>query len=331
MTCAGISSIVISGCQLPGTEVLEDNVIRGCGNGAIDLRLESGIDWLASHFQLGQNFGAGKQWRFYYLYGLERAARLAGIRFFGDHDWYRAGAEALVREQSIPGGYWQGELVEANRVLATSFALLFLAKGRAPVLINKLRYGPGEDWNNDPDDIRNLVDGVSADWKHRLTWQVVNTKKATVPDLLRAPILFINGHNAPEFTASERKNLREYVERGGSLFAEACCGSADFDRGFKKLMEELFPDKQDELRPLPDEHPIWRSRYLLSPRSHPLWSMDRGNRTVVVYSPKDLSCYWNQAQRSVTNPTVISAIKIGLNVVDALTGRKLPADKLSDP
>ena len=42
-------------------------------------------------------------------------------------------------------------------MVATSFALLFLAKGRAPVLINKLRHSPDQDWNNDPDDVRNIV------------------------------------------------------------------------------------------------------------------------------------------------------------------------------
>ena len=50
-------------------------------------------------------------------------------------------------------------------MMVTSFALLFLAKGRSPVLINKLRHGPGNDWNNDADDIGNLVGLVSSDWK----------------------------------------------------------------------------------------------------------------------------------------------------------------------
>ncbi len=332
MTCAGVSSVIISRLgRSQGQEFLQGEVVNGCGRGAVDRNLQAGFDWLASRFQVGENFGGGQQWKFYYLYGLERAGRLAGIRFFGDHDWFRVGAEELVGTQDKRGQYWQGKLVEENKVLATSFALLFLAKGRAPVLINKLRHGPSEDWNNDPDDIRNVVSIVSRDWKHLLTWQVVDSKKATVPDLLRAPILFINGHNAPEFTIAEKKNLHAYVERGGFILAEACCGSADFDKGFKKLMEELFPDKRDQLRPLPDDHPVWQARHLLSAAIHPLWGISRGGRTAVIYSPSDLSCYWNQSGRSLTNPAVIKAIKIGHNVIDAVTGRKLPPDKLSEP
>ncbi len=332
MTCAGISSMIISRLRRSqGQEVLQGDVIDDCGKGAVDRNLQAGINWLTSHFQVGHNFGAGQQWKFYYLYGLERAGRLAGIRLFGDHDWYRAGAEEFVGAQDKPGGYWQGKLVEENKVLATSFALLFLAKGRAPVLINKLRHGPSEDWNNDPDDIRNIVSIVSRDWHHLLTWQVVDAKKATVPDLLRAPILFINGHSAPEFTIAEKKNLREYVERGGFILGEACCGSADFDRGFRRLMDELFSEKPGQLQRLPDDHPVWRARHLLPAVIHPLWGIRRGGRTAVIYSPSDLSCYWNQSGRGLTNPAVVKAVRIGQNVIDAATGRTLPPDKLSEP
>ena len=287
-------------------------------------------DWLASNLRVDQNFGAGNQWRFYYLCELERVGRLTGKRFFGQHDWYRLGAEELVLEQLKEIGCWQGALVEQNRVLATSFALLFLAKGRAPVLINKLRHGPANDWNNDPDDVRNLVGVVSRDWKRLLTWQMVDSRNATVLDLLRAPILFFNGHKSPEFSAPERANLRAYIEEGGTIIAEACCGSADFDRGFRKLMEEMFPDKKEQLRRLPDNHAILRGTLLQNAERHPLWGIDRAGRTAVIYSPTDLSCYWNQSEHHPPQPAVSEAVKVGQNMVDYATGRVLPPDKLSE-
>ncbi len=332
MTCAGISSLIITGVRLvQGQEFLEGETIQNCGKGGMNSKLQAGINWLAEHFQVSQNFGNGQQWKFYYLCGLERAGRLTGQRFFGRNDWYRLGAEELVHEQDKLGGFWMGALIEKDMVLATSFALLFLAKGRAPVLINKLVHGPSGDWNNDADDIRNIVNTVSRDWKSLLGWQMVDSKKATVPDLLRAPILFINGHEALEFTLAEKKNLRDYVDRGGFIFAEDCCGRADFDRGFKALMGELFVEKQEQLRPLVDDHPIWRARHLLSSAIHPLWGISRRGRTVVVYSPSDLSCHWNQSGRSPANPAVIKANRVGHNVIDYATGRALPPDRLSDP
>jgi hypothetical protein len=361
MTCAGISSLIISGLRrFQGEESLQGETILNCGKGGDNRHLRAGIDWLASHFQVGQNFGNGQQWKFYYLYGLERAGRLAGIRFFGVNDWYRLGAEELVHEQNKLNGFWMGALNESDRVLATSFALLFLAKGRAPVLINKLRHGPSGDWNNDPDDVRNIVSVVSRDWKSLLTWQVVDPGIATVPELLQAPIIFFNGHHAPQFSAIAKQNLREFVEQGGFIFAEACCGrpetpgtevstdpgskgakanpggglaraapDMDFDQGFKQLMKEIFPEEEYKLRPLLEDHPVWRAKYLLNPEGHPLWGIEHGCRTVVIYSPWDLSCYWNQAETSPTNTGVVRSIKVGQNVIDYATGREMPADKLT--
>ncbi len=333
MTCAGIASLAASGprrAHAEGEEFLDGETVHQCDRGGTDGSLRRAIDWLASHFKVDQNFGSGTQWKFYYLYGLERAGRLTGTRFFGEHDWFRLGAEELVRTQSKKSGAWSGEFVERDEVLATSFALLFLGRGRAPVLINKLRHGPAGDWNNDLDDVGNLVGTVSNDWKTLVTWQLVDSTRATVADLARAPILFMNGHKAPELSWAERQTLRAYVEQGGVIFAEACCGSTEFDKGFRALMKAMFPKQEEELRPLPGDHPVWRSKHRLDPQVHPMLGIPRGFRTVVIYSPKDLSCYWNQAERVRDNPAVIRAVKIGQNVVDYVTGREVPPDKLSE-
>ena len=50
---------------------------------------------------------------------------------------------------------------------------------------------------------------------------------------------------------------------------------------------------------------------------------------MVIYSPTDLSCYWNQSEHSPTNPAVIRSIKVGQNIIDYATGREMPADKLT--
>ena len=177
----------------------------------------------------------------------------------------------------------------------------------------------------------NLVNVVGRDWKHLLTWQLVDSESAKVPDLLRAPILFLNGHRAPEFSPQEKRNLREYVDRGGFLFAEACCGERDFDQGFRQLMKAIFPEDESTLRPLPEDHPIRRAESTLDFAAYPLWGIRRGTRTVVVYSPKDLSCYWNRLYQAPTNPAIGRAIKIGQDVVEYATGRQLPPDKLFVP
>jgi hypothetical protein len=348
MTCAGISSLIISGLKrFQGAEKLVgEHQVENCGKGTTDEHLERGINWMATHFRVGENYGASHQWKYYFLYGLERTGRLSGVRFFGNHDWYREGAEHLVHEQDKLDGFWRGQQYERFPMISTSFALLFLAKGRSPVVINKLRHGEGTDWNNDVDDVRNLVGAVSRDWNHLMTWQVVNPNVARVEDMLQAPIAFFNGHEAPVFTDRGIRILRDFVDQGGFIFAEACCGSKEFDKGFRDLMKRVFsdedPDKKDpanpravnsdyELRPLLADHPVWRSKWRLDPNEHPLWGIEHGCRTVVIYSPEDLSCDWNQLETQAELPRVTKSTRIGQNVVDYATGRELPADKLAVP
>jgi hypothetical protein len=335
MTCAGLSSLIISGLKrYEGQEILAaDGEIRNCGKGGVNPAVQRGIDWLAQNFYVGQNWPRDQLWKYYYLYGLERAGRLAGVRFFGDRDWYREGAEHLVHvgQRDRLQGFWAGtQATEQRPVVATSFALLFLAKGRSPVVINKARHGPSNDWNNDRDDVRNLTSVVSRDWGHLLTWQVVDPGSQSVEDLLQAPILYFNGHQAPEFSDRAKKVLREYVEQGGFILAEACCSDEypAFDAVFQSLVKQIFPEPEYQLRPLPEDHAIWRAKHKLTPEIHPLWGIEHGCRTVLVYSPADLSCYWNQAEAQPAHPSVIKALRVGQNIVQYATGGELPAEKL---
>ncbi len=199
------------------------------------------------------------------------------------------------------------------------------------MVINKLKHAPGNDWQQDPDDARNLVAAVSRDWKTLLTWQVVDAEQTEVEDLLMAPILYMNGHQAPVFSAGAKLRLREYIEQGGFVLAESCCSEPEFDQGFRALMKEVLPEREYELRPLPAQHAVWRARYELKPDSHPLWGIQHGCRTAVIYTPKDLSCFWNNAETQPDNPSVIRAIRLGQNIVDYATGRELPPDKLEPP
>jgi hypothetical protein len=330
MTCAGISDLIITSTRRSqGQEYLQEAAIHSCGRGAFNSKLERGINWMASNFRVGENFPMGQQWKYYYLYGLERAGRLAGVRFFGRNDWFRLGAEELIQNQNRLSGFWSG--ISENQLVATSFALMFLANGRKPVLINKLSHHPTSDSNNDPDDVRCLVDAVSRDWKATLTWQAVDAENATVPDLLTAPVTFLNGHQAPQLSRSARNNLRQYIEKGGFIFAEACCGSPSFDNAFRLLLKELFPEEEYKLEPLSADHPIWQARFKLAPGSHPFFGMKFGARIAVIYTPKDMSCLWNHAERSKVDPSVLKAITTGQNVIDYACGQKMPPDKLAEP
>jgi hypothetical protein len=157
----------------------------------------------------------------------------------------------------------------------------------------------------------------------------VDPSHASVDDLLQAPIAYISGHEHPAFSDAEKRSLREYILNGGLILGEACCGRKAFDQGFRTLIKQVLPEPEYELKQLPPEHPIWRARYDLDPDAHPLWGIEHGCRTVVIYSPDDLSCSWHHLEREPGHPRVIAAARIGQNIVDYVTGREPPADKLA--
>ena len=350
MTVAGIATLTIANTMLRDQEKLNpDGTPVCCEKNEPDEALQRGIDWIAKNFTVGHN-PRGKGWLLYYLYGIERAGRLTGQRFFGEHDWYRAGARSLVERQSIRGQFQAVSGYEADPVIGTSLALLFLSKGLSPVLINKLEYGktgpdPTEpislDWNNHPRDARNLTELISGrpKWPKLLTAQTVNIHKlkgeAGVTELRQAPVALITGSEAPIFTDDQVVMLRAYLDQGGFIFAVGNCNKRSFEDGFRTVVQRMYPDGDIELKPLPAEHPVYRSEFLLEQDSVELWGVDVGCRTSIIFSPDDLSCLWDKWVRTSLpgqdkaadlnlRTQVARATRIGVNVIAYATGREPP-------
>jgi hypothetical protein len=337
MTCAGIGGLAISAAALEsGDAAVENGQVVCCRPHEDDDALERAINWLAQRFSVDHNprpAGGGQSVLYYYLYGLERAGRLTARRFIGDHDWYREGAEHLVREQDSLSHYWKGGwYAERDPRISTAMAILFLSKGRRPIVVAKLKYGEGNDWNSHRRDAANLTVYTEESWELGLTWQVMDPESATVEDLLQAPVLYISGNQAPDLLPHAQK-LRDYVDRGGFIFAEACCAdSSRFDAGFRQLMAAVFPEPEYKLQPVIPGHPIWRMQDLVradSPYFGKLWGVEYGCRTCVVYSEHDLSCYWELAQpgRWSRYPAAViqqiaDALAIGVNVLTYATNRE---------
>jgi hypothetical protein len=353
---AGIAALTITSSFLRDTRnELKNGQLDCCGADPADddaqMAIEAGVRWLAHHFTVRSNPG-DQNWLLYYLYGLERAGRMTGSRFFGDNDWYREGARRLVDNQDVRGGSWISEH-EQDPVVGTSLGLLFISKGLAPVLINKLKFGPrdprsGEvlsrDWNQHPRDAANLTEYLMLrpQWPKLITWQVVDlglaAREEGVSALLQAPVQLMTGTDSPgNLPEEEVELLREYIFQGGFVLAIQNCDSVEFDDGFRRLIGRLFPDGQFQLKELPDTHDIYRSEFLLDKEPPRLLGVDLGCRTAIVYAPYDHACRWDRWMR--TDPRgrapevkgqIDRSLKLGVNVVAYATGREL-ADKLYTP
>ena len=113
----------------------------------IDKNLELALAWLDVNFKPDSG-------DLYYMYGIERVGMANGLKFIGSTDWYRACAAEIISHQQPDGAWdtrsWVPGFQGTTPTTATSFALLFLARGRNPVLFNKLQYdggGGGGGWN----------------------------------------------------------------------------------------------------------------------------------------------------------------------------------------
>lgn len=340
MTCAGISSMVIAAGKLTiGDAKVKNSKVECCGDQMSDLPLERAISWMGAHFSAQRNPGMESNpvnyWN-YYMYGLERAGRLTGRRFLGEHDWYREGAEVFVARQNRDGS-WDSD----NRAdVGTALGLLFLAKGQRPIVISKYQYADtSADWDPHRSGIPHLTRYVEQVWKRDLSWQVINGRTARTEDLLESPVLFISGRNNLFLTPQQKSALKAYVEQGGFIFAERACGGEAFDQAFRNLMLELFP--QSPLRALRPDHPVWFAEEKVDAKfvQPVLEGIDACCRTSVVYSTRDLSCYWEldyedrQLQKAYP-PAILEEIRacrsIGLNVIAYATGRQLK-NKLDKP
>jgi len=340
MTCAGIASVVIAlGKMSQGDARVIGDRVECCAEQEQHAAMERALQWLGARFSVSRNPNpvAGRAWLYYYLYGVERVGRLTGRRFIGRHDWFREGSEFLLGQQDRFSGYWRGETAaEQNALVATSFALLFLSKGRRPVVISKLKHEPGNDWDRHREGVQNLTRRVEQRWRRDLSWQTIDVRAATVEDLLATPVLFLSGSDTLALTPEREEDLRQYVNQGGFIFAEACCGGTGFDRAFRSLMKRLFPD--NTLRLLPADHPIWYAEEKVDPKYlRPLYGIDACCRTSVVYCPQDLSCYWELSRggREDGYPKKVreeieACLRIGENVITYATNRELK-NKLDRP
>lgn len=354
MTTAGLCNLLITGMDLSeGKAALrKDGSAEKCGQYKENDAVNKALEWIGDRhpasytdqdvittFTSSPNTSSP----FYGLYGLERAGRLSGQRYFGGHDWYETACRWLVKAQKADGT-WNSDFANGHdkpKAVATSFALLFLSKGRTPILISKLAYGAKDylGWNNKRNDMKHLVEYVSRalfELPMPLAWQTFDvrtieantetTRRKLAAELLQSPIVFFNGHDyAPR--DKEEEILREYVNNGGVIFVENCCGKEREPRFHKDFVERfvknVFPDA--DLKPLELEHPLWTAsgKFASSPRDFPLMGVKQGCKTVLVYSPVPLAGYW-EANAHNDNDRGQRAFELAANVVAYATGLEKP-------
>jgi len=126
------------------------------------------------------------------------------------------------------------------------------------------------------------------------------------------PLVFMHGRRSFSFTAAERKGLKDYLIRGGFLFADAICANKEFAEALRRELKTIFPDAN--FTRIPPSHPIFTEEFhgfnlvsvtLRDPQirdaDDPLTArqtkitpllegLEIDGRLAVILSPYDISC-----------------------------------------
>ena len=119
--------------------------------------------------------------------------------------------------------------------------------------------------------------------------------------LLQSPVLYLNGHGPMPFVGrdaelldAQEKILKKYVEEGGFLVAEACCGDKEFAASFQRADRSSCSRTTRSAR-CRRSTPSGRCSPASRPADFPeLDVLERGCRTVAVFSPSPLAGYWEE-------------------------------------
>jgi hypothetical protein len=289
MTAAGIATLFITEQYIHGNN---GNCLGNISSPSID----RGLSWITQHFDEADDP--------YTFFDIERIGVASGYKYFGTTDWFATIADKLVIAQSRDGawGPFNG-LSKYNDggnspCVSTSFALLFLSRGGAPVMMNKLDYSVADaeekrsgNWNERPRDVFNLASWAGPQAESDLNWQIVNLR-VDPDDWHDAPILYLSGNKALAFSDADREKLRQFIEGGGLILGNADCNSVAFKESFMQLGQKLFPAYQ--FRQLPHLHPILANESFHKFRSDPdIMGLSNGVRELMLLLPTgDPGRFW---------------------------------------
>ena len=274
MTAAGVATLFIT-----QDYALQHNWGQ-CQGGVKDPAIDRGLAWM------DHNIDEAVSSSCYTIFGIERIGAASGRTTFGSRDWFQVGADYLINHQKEDGS-WK---TDHGEVPDTSFALLFLSRGRAPVLMNKLEYDatdPGDKpvvdaWNQRPRDVANLASWAGRQEESYFNWQIVDLK-TSLERLHDSPVLMICGSRPLEFTMDQKNALRTFVEDGGMIVGNADCGQAAFSDSFVKLGRELFPRYQ--FGGVPPNDLLWSEQYTQWRTKPEVSQMTNGVRKLMMLIP----------------------------------------------
>lgn len=165
------------------------------------------------------------------------------------------------------------------------------------------------------------------------------------------PLIYMHGRSQFDLSGEERLRLRQYLERGGVLMGDACCGAKPFDKSFRELITQVFPDRP--FQRIPIDHVMFSAKIgndvrRLKRRSNEvvaanapletqvqevetfLEGIELDGRYVVIYSKYDISCALERrAALNCEGYVPEDAVKLATNILLYATLQDVRLDEKS--
>lgn len=245
MTCAGIASLEQLGLSLARRDDC-------CSGYEYVPEMTTGLDWLGRRLSKNPDQAVSGGRDLYALYALERVGIFLGLKTIGEIDWYRYGVDRIL-----------GQQLGQDSLSNMAFALLFLARGNAPIAIAKWEWSG--DWNNQLYDLKTWTDVAGRQLDQRLDWLSAPLDSFDSP-AAKASLLYLSGTDVFQVTDEELEVLRAFLDADGTLVAEATCDSLDFYDTFRATMlDRLCPEYNPRFEPLQPGHPLLSAHHDLTP------------------------------------------------------------------
>jgi hypothetical protein len=216
--------------------------------------------------------------------------------------------------------------------LRTILLILAMLISVMPVLLARtalarLQYDGGGDWYNDPEVLPNLAKFVN---------RTLNADFPADQDIVKAgdarlfeyPFVYITGHGNIRFSDRELDSLREWMLRGGFLYADDDYG---MDESFRRELKRLFPER--ELIELSPDFPLFSSYFSFDklPKIHKhdekppqaFGMFDDSGRLMLLYTYEtNISDGWADPETHKDPPEVReTALRFGVNIIYFVTSK----------
>jgi len=138
------------------------------------------------------------------------------------------------------------------------------------------------------------------------TWRVVLFDD--IKEMCKYPMLFMTAEGNIQFSETYKKNIKEYLERGGFLYADDCVlriqgrkVGSHFFKGFIRTMEDVFNTRMEKL---PNNHNIYHCLYdlddgapFMQGDNHGGYALSINGRIAAFATPGDIHCGWMSAAK----------------------------------